>query len=107
MNLIQALDDGRKREITEKEYYYFLEVLPPVTYRFDFHGERWNFGFAEGYDYIYAFKFENGRYFAQKTDLLNPYECGRTIAEQQADPSFVARYEADMREVRRAWDQSR
>ncbi len=106
MGLLHDLDDGKKRGIPEEDYDYFLEVLPPVAYRFTFNGERWNFGFAEGYDYIYAFKFENGRYFTQKTNLLNPYECGRTIAEQQADPSFVVRYEQAVREARRGWSQS-
>ena len=82
MGLLHDLDDGKKREITEEDYDYFLGVLPPVTYRFTWNGERWGFGFAEGADYIYGFKKEGDKYFAQKTNLLNPYECGVSIEEQ-------------------------
>src|ERR1700738_2916675 len=83
MGLLHDLDDGKKREITEEDFDYFLDVLPPVAMRFPWNGERWSFGFAEGADFVYAFKKEGGTFFAQKTDLLNPYECGVPIAEQQ------------------------
>ena len=39
---------------------------------------------------FYAFKKEAGRYFAQKTDLLNPHECGVSVEDQQ-QPAFVER----------------
>jgi hypothetical protein len=91
MGLLHDLDDGKKREITEDQFDYFLEVLPPVAMPLLWKGERWAFGFAEGYDYVYAFRKERGRYFARKTDLLNPYECGHSIADQQKTPGFVER----------------
>ena len=84
MGLIADLEDGKKREITERDYWYFLEVLPPVAMRFAWNGERWNFGFAEGADFMYALKQQGGRFYAQKTPFLNPNECGRSIEEQQA-----------------------
>lgn len=82
MGLITDLRDGKKREITEAEFDYFLGVLPPVTYRFSWGGESWSFGFCEGLDYVVGFKVEDGRYFAQQTDILNPVECGVSIADQ-------------------------
>jgi hypothetical protein len=82
MGLLHELDDGRKREITEADYQYFLEVLPPVAFRFQWNGERWGFGFVEGNDYVYAFKQETGKFYAQKTDLLNPIECGVPLDKQ-------------------------
>jgi len=80
--LLHDLDDGKKREITEGDYVYFLGVLPPVAYRFTWNGERWGFGFAEGADYVYAFKKEGDKFFAQKTNLMNPNECGLSLEEQ-------------------------
>ena len=91
MGLLHDLDDGNKREIGEEDYWYFLEVLPPAAMRFRWNGERWDFAFAEGYDYCYAFQRAGGRFFAQKTNLINPHECGYSIEEQQQSPSFVAR----------------
>jgi hypothetical protein len=91
MGLLHELDDGRKREVSEEDYYYFLEVLPPVAMNFRWNGERWHFGMAEGYDYVYAFTKRAGRYFAQKTTLLNPAECGHSVEEQQQAPGFAAR----------------
>jgi hypothetical protein len=84
MALLHVLDNGKKREITEADLDYFLDVLPPVTMRFTWNGERWSFGFAEGYDYVSAFKKEGGKYFVQKTDLRNPYECGFSLEQQLA-----------------------
>lgn len=83
MGLLHDLDDGRKREITEEDFDYFLDVLPPVAMGFRWNGERWAFGFAEGANFVYAFKKENGRYYAQKTNLMNPRECGVSLEEQQ------------------------
>jgi hypothetical protein len=90
MGLLHDLDDGKKREITGEDFDYFLDV-PPVAMGFRRNGERWSFGFAEGYDYVYAFKKEGGRYFAQKTGLLNPHECGHSIEDQQNTPGFAER----------------
>jgi hypothetical protein len=82
MGLLHKLDDGQKREINEEDYDYFLNVLPPVAFRFTWNGERWGFGFAEGAVHIYAFKKDGDKFFAQKTNLMNPYECGVSLEEQ-------------------------
>jgi hypothetical protein len=82
MGLLQSLEDGKKREISEEEFDYFLNVLPPAVMRFTWAGERWSFGFAEGNDFIYAFKRQDGKCYAQKTDLMNPHECGGSLEEQ-------------------------
>ncbi len=82
MGLLHDLDDGKKREISEDDYDYFLDVLPPVAFRFRWNNENWHFGFSEGYDYIYAFTKQGGKYYAAKTDLLNPYECGISLEDQ-------------------------
>ncbi len=102
MGLLHDLDDGNKREVTETDFDYFLEVLPPVAMRFAWNGERWHFGFAEGYDYVYAFKKEGGRYYAQKTNLLNPYECGHSIDDQQRRSGFADRLCAEKEATRAA-----
>lgn len=83
MGLLHDLDDGKKREITEEDFDYFLDVLPPAAMGFRWNGEKWSFGFAEGADYVYAFKKEGGRYYAQKTNLMNPRECGVSLEDQQ------------------------
>ena len=72
MGLLHDLDDGKKREIAEEDFDYFLDVLPPAAMGFRWNGEKWAFGFAEGADYVYAFKKEGGKYYAQKTGLMNP-----------------------------------
>src|SRR5438309_194910 len=82
MGLLNELGDGQKREITEGDYVYFLGVLPPVAVRFTWNGERWGWGFAEGADHVYAFKKEGDKFFAQKTNLMNPNECGVSLQEQ-------------------------
>ncbi len=82
MNLLQPFEDGQTHEVDEKTYAHFLGVLPPVMHRFEFAGESWGFGFAEGADYVYAFKKSGDRYFARKTDILNPEYYG--APEQQA-----------------------
>lgn len=103
MGLLHDLDDGKKREVSEEDYYYFLECLPPAAYGFTFNGEKWHFGFAEGYDYVYAFKQQGDKYYAQKTNYLKPEECGKTIQQQQADPSFVERYERSILRLFLKW----
>ena len=84
MGLLHDLDDGKKRGISEDDYYEFLEVLPPVAFRFRWNNEIWGFGFSEGYDYVYAFKKQGDQFYAQKTDLLNPWECGVSLQHQLA-----------------------
>jgi hypothetical protein len=96
MGLLHELDDGKKREITEQDVDYFLDVLPPVAMPLTWNGERWAFGFAEGDDFVYAFKKEGGKYFAQKTDLRSPHECGVSIEEQQ-QPGFAHRFSGQQR----------
>jgi hypothetical protein len=82
MGLLDRLQNGKKCEVNEDYYEHFLNVLPPVAYSFTWNGEQWGFGFAEGHDFIYAFKKEGDRFFAQKTNLMNPYECGVLLQEQ-------------------------
>jgi hypothetical protein len=81
VSLLKAPAGGKKGEITEAGYRHYLEVLPPVTSNFTRNGERWGFGFAEGLDMVVAFTCEGGRYYAQKTDILNPQECGVSVAD--------------------------
>ena len=101
MGLLHDLDDGKRREITVEDYDYFLDVLPPVAFGFRWAGERWDFGFAEGHDYIYAFKKQGGHYFARKTDLMNPYECGIPLERQLESGRLVAQPEAPPRDSSR------
>lgn len=100
MNLLQKLEDGKKHEVTEADFEYFLNVLPPAAMSFQWNGERWAFGFAEGYDYVYAFKKEGDRYYAQKTELLNPHECGMSLDVQQR--GFVQRLKEEKEASRAA-----
>ena len=53
-----------------------------MAFGFAWNGEKWGFGFAEGNDYDYAFKKQGAAFFAQKTDLLNPHECGVPLEKQ-------------------------
>jgi hypothetical protein len=82
MGLLDRLQNGKKCEVNEDYYEYFFNVLPPVAYNFTWNGEQWGFGFAEGAEHIYAFKKEGDQFFAQKTNLMNPYECGVSLEEQ-------------------------
>jgi hypothetical protein len=102
VGLLHDLEDGEKREISEADYAHFLDVLPPVAFGFPWNGERWGFGFAEGSDFVYAFKREAGRYFAQETTLLNPNECGHSIEDQQRSPGFVERLGREQEAARAA-----
>jgi hypothetical protein len=88
MNLLESFEDGEKHEIDEQFYCYFLGGLPPVLYDFDYGDDRWQFGFCEGEDYVYGFKKAGGRYFAQKTDILNPNIYG--APEKQAHRPLIA-----------------
>ena len=90
MGLLDDLSNGNKRTITEDDYDYFLGVLPPVFMRFEWGGERWDFGFAEGYDYVYAFKKQGDQFFAQKTDILNPLE--ERDPTNRTSPSLIVKW---------------
>ena len=90
MGLLDDLGDGQKREITENDYDYFLGVLPPALMRFRWGKDQWDFGFAEGYDYVYAFKKQGDQFFAQKTDILNPRE--EPNPTNRTSPSLIVKW---------------
>src|SRR5260370_13323573 len=101
MGPVHDLEDGKKREIPEDDFDYFLDALPPVAMGFRWNNEKWSCGVGEGADYVYAFKKEGGKYYAQKTDLLNPWECGVPIDRQQ-QPGVAARLNNEEKEATRA-----
>ena len=77
-----ARHSGRRIEVDEDTYWFYLEVLPPAsmgkTYTLDGIPQRTNFGFADGTELITAFwKEYDGsgatRYFCQMTDVVNPW----------------------------------
>jgi len=77
-NFIEAMHSGRVVEITEENYWYWLEVLPPVFMRREIMlGDgSWkyaDFGFAEGAEPITIFWRKDGRFFCQRTDQMNPH----------------------------------
>jgi len=74
--LHDLLKDGRKHAVSEEDYDYFLDVLPPATGPMSYFGERWDFGFAEGADRLRLFKRQSDGYFAIETPYLNPREAG-------------------------------
>ena len=76
MTLHDLLKDGRKHAVSEADYDYFLDVLPPATGPMSYFGERWDFGFAEGADRLRLFKRQGDGYFAIETPYLNPREAG-------------------------------
>jgi hypothetical protein len=100
MSLLHELDDGKKHKISEEMYDYFLDVLPPVAYDFNWNGEHWGFGFAEGADFIYGFKKQGQEFFAQKTTLVNPREIGIPIEEQLQKPEIGQRFAAAQLQAR-------
>ncbi len=75
-DLIERLQDGRQHAISQVEYEYFLDALPPVCLTTHYRQQLWDFGFAEGADYVYLFRRRGDQYFAVKTPYLNPYEAG-------------------------------
>lgn len=74
--LHDLLKDGRKHAVSEADYDYFLDVLPPAAGPTNYFGERWDFGFAEGADHLRLFKRRGDGYFAIETPYLNPREAG-------------------------------
>ena len=75
-SVLELLQDGKQRPISQAEYEYFLDVLPPVCMATSFQGQRWDYGFAEGADHVFLFRRQGERFFAVKTPYLNPYEAG-------------------------------
>jgi hypothetical protein len=74
---LTAMHSGQRFECDEEMYFYWLEVLPPAwmnrTVTLDGVPVRTHFGFAEGYDCVTAFWKQGGRYFGQRTTILNPW----------------------------------
>lgn len=79
----ELLKDGRKHAVSEEDYDYFLEVLPPVTGQMVYQGERWDFGFAEGADRVLLFKHQGSEHFAIETPYLNPREAGSIDSQKR------------------------
>ena len=79
LDFIEAMHSGERFEVDEENWYYWLEVLPPVFMAEDidyFPGRegqptRVSFGFAEGSEPITVFWKENGRYYGQRTNRIN------------------------------------
>jgi hypothetical protein len=80
--LFDLLQDGRKHRVSRADYEHFLDVLPPVCLDVAYQGERWDFGFAEGADYVLLFKRQGEHCYAIRTPYLNPYEVGDFEAQQ-------------------------
>ena len=81
----EARDTGRRVEVDEELWWYFLEVLPPahMGYRATVRNAagdgditiQASFGFAEGWEPVTAFwhghGLERGRFFCQRTKEMN------------------------------------
>jgi hypothetical protein len=90
MILDKDLADGKQHEISEAEYYRYRDGTKlPVAYRFTWSNQNWDFGCADGYGFVYAFGRHDGRYFAQKTPLLDPTEVGISIDRQIKAPELL------------------
>jgi len=72
---IAAMNSGQIFEIDEENYYYWLEILPPIymgqTQIINGQPIRCSFGFAEGREYIKDFWTKDGRFFGKMSDRLN------------------------------------
>jgi hypothetical protein len=73
---ITAMHSGHRFECDEAMFDYWLEVLPPAwmgrTVTLDGVPIRTSFGFCEGYDFVTAFWKQGGRFFGQRTAIMNP-----------------------------------
>jgi hypothetical protein len=73
---ITVMHSGQRFEVDREMYLYWLEVLPPAwwgrTVILDGLTIRTHFGFCEGYDVVTAFWQADGRYFGQRTAIMNP-----------------------------------
>jgi|SRR5271157_5996982 len=84
-------DSGEIAEIDEEMFYYWLEVLPPTGGNLEQNGEsmrmngmggqwvrrdgtvqRFSFAFAEGLEAMTVFWDKDQRFFAQRTNIINP-----------------------------------
>lgn len=75
--LIAAMQSGKRIEIDAYVFNHFLEVLPPIYMNktvktVSGQWVRADFGYAEGMETITAFWSSGGRYFAEKTETMNP-----------------------------------
>lgn len=73
---LAAMHSGQRVEIDVQMFDYWLEILPPVIWRravrmADGSMRAIAFGVAEGYEPITGFWQEGGRYFCQRTALIN------------------------------------
>lgn len=83
-------DGGQVSEIDEEMFYYWLEVLPPTGFngkqgneamrmsgmsgdwlRPDGQIQRFSFAFAEGWEPITVFWHFGGKFYAQRTGIVN------------------------------------
>ena len=75
---ITAMHSEQRFECDRDMYWYWLEVLPPAwmnrTITLDGVPTLTHFGFAEGYDVVTAFWKQSGRYYGQRTNIMNPRE---------------------------------
>ncbi len=67
---IMAAKVGERVPVTEKDYWYYLEILPPVFMFGAVAGELADFGFAEGANEIIAFRKDGERHVAWRTGVL-------------------------------------
>jgi hypothetical protein len=79
----KVIQDGRDHEINEELFYYFLEVLPPVTDRMTYQGKLWDFGYAEGHENVTLFRREGDQFFARQIPWLNPREAGSIDSQKK------------------------
>src|SRR5260370_472459 len=49
MSLLHDLEDGKKHEISEEDFDYFLDALPPVAMAFRWNNEKWHWGLAQAF----------------------------------------------------------
>lgn len=80
--VLDLLQDGRNHQVSLADYENFLDVLPPVCLDVAYRGERWDFGFAEGADFVRLFKRQADYYYAIQTPYINPYEAGDFSVQQ-------------------------
>ncbi len=80
--VLDLLQDGCKHQVSRDDYEDFLDVLPPVCMEMTYRGERWDFGFAEGADFVRLFKRQGDHYYAIQTPYINPYEAGGFSVQQ-------------------------
>ena len=74
------MSENGRIEITQKDFDYYLGVLPPVSFNKTYmlpddtgkmRPVETQFGFAEGFEEITAFWMEGDRFYCQKTGRMN------------------------------------